>query len=366
MFKCLKIFFISTLLLLTSCTSLQTYIAKTTGLQAAKEKEIAALKLDYENKLQENTKEITATLNKIIEAKNGQIKGAVNGLYAANMVFDTIITPTRTDIVTNNYVNESWSALDHQMPDYDTLLLINKRVKDELDETKTSLEDLKKNHNAVMQENQKLVQSVTLAEKKLKDLLAEQEKIKNDFNAALQKKTDELVAINLKNRELQTQIDENNKELKEIKTKFSTVLGIIALACIAAAIWSPVFKEKFGLAGILSGGGSVAIWFIQPWMVGAFIGACLLALVGWAAYKYHISDRANTAFINFVNDKKQQAKDVFDQHFADDLNSWLTKYKKNKDGTVTTVPDQAAINLIQSKLEQSDRLDPTSPIIPSK
>lgn len=353
--KKLKLWMVSAVLFFSACNWETQYLSKLTGSQARKEKEVAALRLEYDNKLKEKAAEISDTKDKVINAKDKQIKAAVNGLYAADMVFNTIISPSRTDLITNNYVNESWVALGHGIPDYETLLAINDRVKKELDVTKTSLDDLKKNHAAVIGENQKLVAETEALKTQVTTLQNEKIKLDEDYQAKLKVKDAELSAIKDKIIAKETEIANNAAEIKDIKTKFSGILGVISLACLAAAIWSPVFKDKFGIFAAICAGAAIAIWYIQPWMVAVVVGLLVAALLFWAAYKFHITDRTNNAFVNFVNEKGAD--------MSAELKEWLTKYKKAPDGTMTTVPDKAALNLIQQKLVATDRLDPNSTIL---
>lgn len=293
------------------------------------EKQIIQLKEEYNNKISNKEHEISNEKDNIITGKDKQIKAAVNGLFAADKVFQTIITPTRTDLITNNYVNESWTALAHQMPDYETVLQINERLKNELDETKTSLVQLQKTHEKIINENQKLVDETNIWKDKLSQSEKEKSVLNEEYRKNLDNKQTELIGIQNKIIVLEKQRSDEIKATREAKLKAIGVLGGLAVLCIAGAVWSPLAKEKFAIMAAIFGICAVGIWYLQPWMVITFFGMCALLVSIWILVKLHITDKSSTNVYRAIQSIKEKLPEEYAKIIKPELDSWQTKYDKN-------------------------------------
>ncbi len=339
---------------LTSCNLIPYALVKKDAQIASKEKEIAALKSDYEQKLDSRIKEIQAANLALIESLKMQMVGGGNAFYAQQLLFNTIPEPTRTDILFHNYGEEGWIALGHTMPTYEKMLEINERLKNELDATKTSLADLQKNHLAVVNANQKLVDGSKALSDKITSLNKDIENLKNDYGAKLTAKGNELQALKDEKLALETARADDAAAIHAAKMKFSLILGAIALAALAGAIWSPVWKDKCAIFSGVCGAAAVAIWYITPFIVGAIFSVIAVALIAWAFYKFHTSNKANDNYVGMLDDMKTSDPALYAQ-VQPFYTAWQTKYVKNKDGTITTVPDKAVLKLVDTKLVDTNK-----------
>lgn len=339
-------------LCLCSCRTadLSAYVEKTKV-----EKEIETLRAEFATKLQESNAAILAQKDAVIAAKNAQIQAVADAFYAQSLVFRAILEPTRTDLILTNLAEEGWLAVDHLLPTYEQMMKINARIARELDVTKTTLVDLKKSHDAVVAENAKLVE----AEKQKEAALAALEQAKKDaeatFRQTLDAKQQDLAA---KSNEIiaQKNADLASKKARDAQlAKLSWGAGILAVCCLAAALFSPVFKTELGIAAIVLAGAAASLPFVEAWMVLAGFGIIAAGIIVWILYRHHNVDKTNTALINGLNEIEVKAKGQYDTLVAPTIAEFTTKYVKGKDGTVTTVPDGSIVKQINAKLMATDR-----------
>lgn len=350
----LRFLMIAIALSMSGCNTIRKKIADLVVDKAATQSQIDSIKKEYETKSEAKVAEVSKAKDAVIAAKDAQIKEASNGLYGADATFKTISSPVRTDLIINNFVNESWVAIGRQAPDYNTLVKINERVKKELDEKATSLAELRSNHEKIMAENQKLTDQT----KKALDDLAQKEKEKQEivekYTKDLSAKQKELIETQDKLISLQKQREEDMEALKNIKTKFSVILGILALLGLAGAIYSPVFKAQLamfaGLCGVLSYG----IWLVQPWHVGVTAAALGVGLICWILYKHHKEERVADALVLATQDLKENAGEVWESKVKPAIEERLKKYKKGNNGKLVAVQDHSIEKYIDNKLAEYD------------
>lgn len=338
---------------LTGCNTLKNQINSLTGAQAAKEKEIAALRVEYDGKIAAKAAEVAAAKDGVIAGKDGQMKAAVNGLFGADSVFKSIVTPTRTDLITNNFVTESWAALGNQLPDQPTLLKINERIKTELDATKTSLADLKRTHDAVVAENVKLVDATKIWETKL----AAAEKARADLEAGyrtqLDAKQQGIIALQQNIVALEKARADDAAAIQAMKTKASMILGGLSLLCVVGVIYSPVGKTGLIVLGTIAAGASVLLWVVKVWMVMATAGIAAAGLVVYALIAHRKEEKLGDALVLSMSDLKAGSADVWAK-VAPVLDERLKKYVK-KGGEIQTAEDPALKALIDKKLADYDQ-----------
>jgi len=319
------------------------------------EKQIATLKTEWNAKLEESNRAISTQKDEIIAAKQTQVQAVANALYGQSIVFKSVLEPTRADLILMNLSEEGWLALNHLLPDYPTMLAINERIAKELDATKTTLVDLKKSHDAVMAQNQKLVDDTAAKQKALNAL----EKAQKDAEIAFHKDLDAKQKIlDDKNNEIiaQKESDLKSKKARDAQlAKLSWGAGILAALCLAAALFSPVYKTELGIAAAAMAGGAVSIPFVQLYMVLIGFGLIAAAIIIWALRRFHVSDKTNNALINSLHDIEQNSKDVYDKTVAPTVAAYTTKYTKDAKGNVTTVEDKSITQQIDSKLIATDR-----------
>ena len=318
--------------------------------KATVESVITEMQKEHFKDLQVAQVEFDRRYNEALKAKNAQLQGAANGLYGADATFQTIKEPTRTDIVTNNFVTEAWAATGNLMPEHKTMLEINARLKRELDEKLTSLEDLKKTHAAQLVKNQALADEARRKDNEIIELKTLVQKRELEYAKALAAKQGDLLTINGKLLSLEKERADDRAWIEAQKSKLMIGCGILAALCIIGTIYSPVFKGKLAVGAGIFGLLTLGINYIQPWMLGAALGVGVLIIVGLMVYEHNKESRALSGVVGAVQSFKEKSEDAFNNNLKPLLDEWLTKYTKNG----ATVPDKAAQELIDKKLMEKD------------
>ncbi len=342
---------LGTALLLAGCSYLGAVkheIGKLSGAEAEKAKEIAALQADFDQKLATKDAEIKNARQDAAKTVDVQLAAAAGAFYAQDLLYQSIPSPIRRDIVMHMVGEEGWAALNHRLPTYETMLAINERLKNDLDETKTSLASLQAEHQAAMTASAKISDAAKVAAGKLADLEKVKTDMELDYKGQLAKKEGERATLADRRAALETERSDNIAATRAAKLKLIGVIGGLALLCIAGAVWSPVFKEKFGLMAAVLGLAAAGVWYLQPWHVGVAVGIAVVALVIWATMRFNSSNKTVTALTGFLHEKGQLADA--------DLQAWMTKYVKQPDGTVTTVPDKAVAATVTAALTAANKL----------
>ncbi len=335
-------------LLLASCQTIKSRIAAATGLEQAKEKEIAALQADFAQKLEQKAKELETARTTQLAAKDAQMVAAAGAFYGQNSLFGTLLNPTRTDLVWRNLAQEGWAALGNVMPTYDAIAKLNERLKTDLDTTKTSLTDLQKTHDTAMAESAKVSDAAKAAADRLAKLQQEKTDMELDYKTKLATKEGERANLAQQNAALQKERADDAAAIQALKTKVSVACAAFALLCAAGAIYSPVGKGGLAALSAVTAIAGAAIWVITGAMVLYTVLGCVVVLICWALYKHHASDKTVTALTGYLHEKGQLAEA--------DLAAWTTKYVKAPDGSTTTIPDKAVLATINSSLTAANKL----------
>ena len=338
---------------LTGCATIKREINRMTGAQREKEKEIAALRVEYGDKITAKAAEISANKDGVIASKDGQMRAAANGLYGANATFATILAPTRTDLIVNHFVTEGWAALGNQLPDQPTLLKINERIKTELDETKTSLADLQRSHAAAIAENAKLVDATKVWRDKLSASEKDRADLETSFRKQLDTKQQTLIDLQRDIAALEKSRADDAAAIQAIKTKASMILGGLSLLCAVGVIYSPVGKTGLVVLGVLAASAAALIWVIKVWMVLIAAGVALVGLVIYALVTHRKEEKLSDSLVLSMNDIKSSSSDLWSK-VSPVLDERLKKYVR-KNGEIKTAEDPAMKALIDKKLAEYDQ-----------
>lgn len=338
---------------LAGCNTIKTQINSLTGAQIAKEKEIAALRVEYDGKIAAKVAEVAAAKDGVIAGKDGQMKAAVNGLFGADSVFKSIVTPTRTDLIMNNFVSESWAALGNQLPDQPTLLKINERIKTELDATKTSLADLKRTHDAVVAENAKLVDATKAWETKLAAAEKARADLETSYLTQFNGKQRDIIALQQNIVALEKARADDAAAIQAMKTKASMILGGLSLLCVVGVIYSPVGKTGLIVLGTIAAGAAVLIWVIKVWMVLVAAGVAATGLVVYALVVHRKEEKLADSLVLSLEDVKNVSSETWSK-VSPFVAERLKKYVK-KNGEIQAVEDPAQKALIDQKLAEYDQ-----------
>ncbi len=346
----LTVWLVALVLLLAGCQTLSDKVPLLT--KSAKEKEIATLRADFAAQMDAQNAEIARLKTSVIAAKDAQIRGGGNAFFAQDQLFKGILKPVRSDLIWHNLAVEGFRALGSPVPDYDTIVKINERLKTEMDEQATSLDQLQHNHEAALSENQKLVDATKAASDKLAQTEAAKAAAQTAYQGKLDKAQEALNAAN--DRVIQTEKAraDDAAAIQAAKMKISMVCGALALLCVAGAIYSPVAKGGIAIFGAVCGLVSVGIWYLAAWHVAVAFGVVVVGVVVWALRKWHIESKTGTNVIRAVQQIKEKSREEYDRLIAPTLKVWNSTY--GKDGKL--VPDQAAIAHVDNVLRQAGDL----------
>lgn len=342
------LFAIAVALLLVGCQSTlqETYIKKSDA-----EKQIAALVVEHQKQLDAAVANISTKKDEVISAKDFQLQAVSDFLYGANTAFSFYTTPGRIDLIINNRVKEA-DAATGKKPTTEAMERENKRLADELDETKISLEKLKATHNAVVVANTELANKTTKLEDDLKKALTDIAEMKIAHSNELITEQNKLIELQNKINTIEKKRSDNAAWVRNVKIKVASVLGLIALACIAGAIWSPVYKQKFAIGAAVMGAASAGVIYVQGWMVALAVGLIVAILVILGLREYHISRKTNKNLICGIDEIKSKLT-VEDKA---SLKAVLTDWNSKVDSTGKKIVDPAVEKLIQNILIESDKI----------
>lgn len=338
-------------LLFSSCSHLDYTITKRSAIDA----QIVAARTETQAKLDALTKQQVALLNARVDQLLATLQLSSNYLYKGSATYLTLRVPTRAEFIMGQSIAQT--SLQLPAPSAATQVEVNQQLRTELDETKTTMEQLKAQYDKELNDAKTVA---TTSQAKATEITNALTKVDADRLAAVTEGKQKGEALeDARNKAADKELADKDAELKRaesdkaMKTKVSSVLGLLALACLAGAIWSPVFKEKLGLGTAILGFASVAVWYIQPWMIAAVAGVGILALVVWAVQHHYIESRTLTNVTHAIQSVKDTAKADYDKVLAPALSSWNVLYDK---ATGEVVKDVAAIKRIDDKLKATGAL----------
>lgn len=340
--------------LLSSCT--HSALSELLVTRSSKEREIAALREEFAGRISALNAERDGLLKSVSAAKDGQMAGAGNLLFAADLAFKTIFAPTRTDLAINNYVNEAWVALGRPMPTWQQMQEIHQRVKDELDETKTSLEQLRANHARALEQNKALAETTRKYEASLAELEAKRLAAEREFAAKLDLKQTELAGVLAKLVAEEKSRADDRAALQAVKTKFSLVLGILALAAVAGTVYLPVYRRESAVFAGICAAASLGIWWIEPWMIGAAFGAILLVGLIVMALQHYRQEKLADSLVLSNQRIKELHPELWKTTVAPIVKDQLGTYRTTETSKTFVTPNRTMEKMIDEKLRDYERL----------
>jgi len=323
------------------------------------EKQLTELRIEHQAELTQTIKNISAQKHVVITNREKQLQSVVNSLYGADMAFSYYLTPDRIDLIINNRVNEAMAAAGFT-PTYDAVVLEKKRLKDELDETKTSMEQLQKNHDKVVEENKLIAQESEAEKAKIAELESIASKKETEWQSKLDDKQDELNNVNNDIIVAEKKRGDNQASIERLKMKLMWACGIAAVLCIAGSIYSPIEKSTLTMLAAIFGGVTVAIPFIEGWMVlvAGLVGVAI-AVVKFL-YTQNIATKTSKNLIGAIQEEKVKNPENFKSSLKPILQSWNTNYVKDASGMIVTKTDKEVENFISGVLMDTGQLDAKS------
>ncbi len=300
------------------------------------ERQLAELRVESQQKVDAKEVEVAKAKDAVIAGLNKQLDGAADSFYGTGLVLDTLKPfESRPIVIISNLTQEGIVAIGGRQPSYQAMQTMNKRIKDELDATKTSLADLQRNHTAAMSENQKLADATKAAEAKVAAAVLEMDTLKVEYQAKIGAKTDEVLKLSNQIVALEKQRADDAVARRAMLTKMSSVLGVLALASIAISVYFPLAKSKAAICAVIFGGLAIGIWYVQPWHLAVVAGAALLGVAIWMIWQNNRDNKTLTGVVRGVQAFKDKAGDVYEKELGPLIRDRLGRY--TKDGKV--VPD---------------------------
>lgn len=340
--------------LLTSCQSWKNLVTKGYVEQTKVDNQIKELEAKHKTDTENKVKEVQAKLEQTIVSQDKQLQIGANKLYGANEAFKYYQTPTRLDLIINNRVTEAQAAIG-KVPTYEAIQEENTRLKNELDEKKTTLEQLRDANTKAKAEAAKAAEETVSAKKDLDKAKAEWLALEQKFigdSKTLQEKYKEV------NEKLQAALKkqaDHEAAVERMKTKMMIWCGIGAVVALAGAIYSPVGKRGLAIIAGILGGAAAAIPFIEPWMIATAIFVVLAGVLVVFLNRYRVAEKTTDNLVNHIEDVKQKLQTVNPELLTtikQSLKEWNTNY--TKDGK--TVSDQSVDSFIKERLKQYGRL----------
>lgn len=309
-------------------------------------------KKDYDSKLAAKDGDIKIKQEAFFKTWTDKDQFASDKLYGADFAYQLHPKPDRTHIIMNNRINEARVVLPPAS--VEAMALENERVKRELDETRTSMAELQKNHDLAIEEA-KLANSVSeKAKADLNQAKLDKEKIEKDKIAAVTEAQEELTKANNKVIDGERKRGDDAKAIQAGKEKLSLGAGILAALCLAGAIFSPIMKDKFGMAAGVLAVASVGVWYLTPTIVFSIFGLGSLIIIGWVVYEHNKDNKAAIATYSALEEIKNSSKEVWEANIAPTLTQWQSKYVV-KDGKIVTIPDPSIALNIDKKLAETNQ-----------
>jgi type II secretory pathway pseudopilin PulG len=348
------IFAISALILLPSCQSWKNIVTKGYVEQSKVDTQIRELELKYKADTDAKVKEVQSKSEKIIDTQDRQLQIGANKLYGANEAFKYYQAPQRLDLIINNRVTEAQAAIG-KTPTYDAIQEENRRLNEELDEKKTTLEQLRDANVKARVEAAKAVEETVSAKKELDQAKAEWLAMEQKFigdSKGLQEKYKEVsekLQVALKKQA------DNQAALERMKMKMVLWCGIGAVIALAGAIYSPVGKRGLAIIAGILGSAAAAIPFIEPWIIATIIFVILAAVLIIFLNRYRVAEKTTDNLVNHIEDFKQKLKTTHPE-LLDSVKQSLKEWNKDytKDGK--TVEDKSVEKFIEERLKEYGRL----------
>lgn len=323
--------------------------------KAKAELELSQVKSSFDVKLTTSENNIKLANEKVIQGLMDKLQNGGDLLYGADFAnWVSVVKPDRTRIIMDNKINETRVLMPP--PTVKAMAAQNENVRKQLDETLTSLDELKMEHQKTIDE----MKVISDKEKQSEVDLANAKQIKRDLE---KQKSNAILAKENALQEISNQViaqeherGDNAKARQATLEKMSLYAGLFSVLCFAGAIYLPIYKAQIGILGIIVGMAAVGIWYITPLICGITALVIITGILGWMIYNHNIATKTNTALVNAVQDVKEKAPEIYTTTIKPALTAWTTTYTKDSTGATITIPDKSVTANIDSHLVASNRV----------
>jgi hypothetical protein len=339
-----KLVIIFLALLFSGCKTTESPFIKRSTLET----KITELGVEKEKAIKDAVQNVIQTKNAEIQSVRINFQNSADWIYGTRIALDLFEPKARLWDVTSNRLDTAASYAPP--PSREALIEQMKTLKEELDETRVSNDELNNRYNkaredaaiAVQIQEKKTVEAQN-AVQKLTETELEWEKRVNAVQSEL---IDVQKLIQANSDEKKAQDEWRRKQIRWIMG----VTGVLSLVALAGTIFIPVMKKELGtLAGIL-GATTILLPFVTPLYAAIALGTVFAGVLGIVSYKFLLSDKANKAVIRAVQEHKEEDPEGFKTTLAPKLENWTGKY--DKDGNV--VEDKTLKNYIDKVLIETE------------
>ena len=317
------------------------------------EAQIQNLKQAQREELDKKIQEISVAKDGLIAQIRKNFQDSVNSLYGAHIGLELIPDKDRLWQIIDNRVNASLAF--GPAPTTEAILEQNQLLKEELDEKRISNEALEKRYQIKLTEADNAKKIEKEREETIRQKEAEMTAIKQTHKNELDAKQQELNNINDALIASERKRGEDKSYIEKNKRLIMSVCGVLALASLAGAIWSPVSKREFGIFAAVLGAITIIIPFVQPAHVAIGAGLIFLVVIGLIIKKYGVAQKSSENLINFVQTIKDTKPAIYDQ-IKDDLIDANSKYSADQNGKVIKIQDSTVEKHVETVLKDFEKI----------
>jgi hypothetical protein len=313
------------------------------------EQRIVQLEAKHATELNKAIQTVEASKQAYLDSVLANFQNTADWLYGGRLGVE-LLPKDRLSVVIDYRLKTAASYAP--TPSRKALEEMNITLKEELDESKTSIKDLETKYNQKVKEAK---EAVELQLQKEADVIAKEnelQELKDNHAIEIGVLKDE--AVKKANKATQDAIAateaKHNEAIEKNKRIIMATCGVLALAGLACAIWVPVFKKEAGQFAAITGGVALLVPFLQPVHLNIIYALGLIYVLYLMIRKHMLADRTNTNLINAVQDIKETKPEVYKevQPIIAERNTKYVKGNEKKE-------DAAVVNHIDAVLRDYER-----------
>jgi hypothetical protein len=316
--------------LLSSCKAVDSPYVKRTTL----ENKITELGIQKEQAIKVATQDIIQKKNVEISSITLNFQNTADWLYGSRLALDLFEPKGRLWDITSNRLNTAASYAPP--PSREALIEQVKTLKEELDESKVSNEELNARYNKAREAAEIAVQTQEAAKIEAESAVRKLAETELEWEKKIGGVQSELIEAQ---KLIQANSDEKKRQdewrRKQIRWIMG-VTGVLSLAALAGAIFIPVAKRELGTLAAVLGAVTIVLPFITPLYIAIALGAVFIGTIGTIVYKMARSDKSERAVYRGIQEHKATNPKEYKTLLAPILENWTGKY--NKDGNVVKDP----------------------------
>jgi hypothetical protein len=332
------------IVVLSSCKTVDSPYVKRTTL----ENKITELGIQKEQAIKVATQDIIVKKDAEISFVRLNFQNTADWLYGSRLALDLFEPKGRLWDITSNRLNAAASYAPP--PSREALIEQVMTLKEELDESKVSKEELNVRYNKAREAAEIAIQTQEAAKTEAESAVRRLTEIELEHEKAINTVKDELIAEQNKNLANADEKKRHDEWRRAQIQKLMYVSGGLSLLALAGAIFIPVAKRELGLLAAILGGIAVALPFITPVQASLVFGIGLALVLFVILRKLFIKDKSEKAVYRAVQEYKTEKPGDFNVNLAPKLENWTGKY--DKDGKV--VKDEVIVKHIDSILLETE------------